>query len=359
MSVSLDPHQFLFFNRPLTQLVKRTLLLTNYNTQPVAFKVKTTAPKLYCVRPNSGRIEPNGQVEVQVLLQPMKEEPPLNAKCKDKFLVQSTIIMPEKEHVDLHDIWGIVEAEGMRIHQQKLKVAYLPPGATAEDYDEANKSGMTGIDDESRYRTFRGNPNASGFNASHMGQETTRPPLPTSIIPQPAPVQRTPSPPVEYTNAREATPDIVYPAPQHQQQQQYQRETPRPPVVHTMPEPAPQPQPQPHFQHQSQHQPAPPPAPRSDPALEKNFAELSAQYAEAIAEITRLRAALADQAAAADKLRRRSVKAMSDDGSATYTDGATDDGTFVDQGQFQPEGVPLPIVVGIALAVFGTTYLFF
>lgn len=50
---------------PLTQLVKRSLQVSNPNQQPVAFKVKTTAPKQYCVRPNSGRIEPGETVEVQ------------------------------------------------------------------------------------------------------------------------------------------------------------------------------------------------------------------------------------------------------------------------------------------------------
>ena len=50
---------------PLTQLVKRSLQVSNPNNQPVAFKVKTTAPKQYCVRPNSGRIEPGEKVEVQ------------------------------------------------------------------------------------------------------------------------------------------------------------------------------------------------------------------------------------------------------------------------------------------------------
>lgn len=38
------------------------------------------------------------------MLQPMKDEPPLSAKCKDKFLIQSTIITPEKETKDLQDI---------------------------------------------------------------------------------------------------------------------------------------------------------------------------------------------------------------------------------------------------------------
>lgn len=50
---------------PLTQLVRRSLQVSNPNQQPVAFKVKTTAPKQYCVRPNSGRIEPGETVEVQ------------------------------------------------------------------------------------------------------------------------------------------------------------------------------------------------------------------------------------------------------------------------------------------------------
>ena len=38
------------------------------------------------------------------MLQALKEEPPLNTKCKDKFLIQSTIITPEKETMTLHDI---------------------------------------------------------------------------------------------------------------------------------------------------------------------------------------------------------------------------------------------------------------
>ena len=39
-----------------------------------------------------------------VMLQAMKDEPPLAAKCKDKFLIQSTTITPEKETLSLADI---------------------------------------------------------------------------------------------------------------------------------------------------------------------------------------------------------------------------------------------------------------
>ena len=38
------------------------------------------------------------------MLQAMKEDLPLGTKCKDKFLIQSTIITPEKESMPLQDI---------------------------------------------------------------------------------------------------------------------------------------------------------------------------------------------------------------------------------------------------------------
>jgi hypothetical protein len=38
------------------------------------------------------------------MLQAMKEEPPLAVKCRDKFLIQSTTITPEKETLSLSDI---------------------------------------------------------------------------------------------------------------------------------------------------------------------------------------------------------------------------------------------------------------
>lgn len=38
------------------------------------------------------------------MLQAMKEEPPLAAKCRDKFLIQSTIINWEKRTMTLQEI---------------------------------------------------------------------------------------------------------------------------------------------------------------------------------------------------------------------------------------------------------------
>lgn len=47
-----------------TEVVTANLKLTNPSEKKVCFKVKTTAPKRYCVRPNSGFVEAGGVVEV-------------------------------------------------------------------------------------------------------------------------------------------------------------------------------------------------------------------------------------------------------------------------------------------------------
>ncbi|KAI0554569.1 PapD-like protein [Xylaria curta] len=124
MSVEIDPQE-LGFHRPFTVEVLENLKIRNPGTQPVAFKVKTTAPKQYCVRPNSGRVEPNREVEVQVILQAMKQEPPSGTKCRDKFLVQSVAITPEKDFANLASIWDTIDKS--LVQEKKIRVAFLEP----------------------------------------------------------------------------------------------------------------------------------------------------------------------------------------------------------------------------------------
>ncbi|ONK59044.1 uncharacterized protein A4U43_C08F2390 [Asparagus officinalis] len=64
--------------------------LTNKTDQYVAFKVKTTNPKKYCVRPNAGIVLPGSTCDVTVTMQAQKEAP-LDMQCKDKFLLQSVV----------------------------------------------------------------------------------------------------------------------------------------------------------------------------------------------------------------------------------------------------------------------------
>ncbi|KAH8825377.1 PapD-like protein [Flagelloscypha sp. PMI_526] len=329
MSVSLNPSSSLGFPRPLTRLVKRDLAISNHNAQPVAFKVKTTAPKLYCVRPNSGRVEPGDTVVVSVMLQALKEEPPLGAKCKDKFLIQSTTITPDKDLLGLTELWASPDTEG-KISQQKLRVIYqAAEGQTLEEEDESqvNMSSIMSTND-GRYDTVRQAPT----NGSH---DTSIPEFNE---------QRSASP--EYTPAVVDEPTAAAPAAQ-----------PAPPAVNVMPPPMPE---ETHAIPARFAAAAPvvsPPAPVTAPApaLVQPNIELQQKLSEASAEIGRLRELLAKvpPTDAQPELRRR-TKALSDDGSVADTDV----GTIVEE-IVQPEGVPLQVVVIIALGVFITTYLFF
>ncbi|KAH9065273.1 VAMP-associated protein [Lactarius vividus] len=338
MSVTLQPSNSLGFNRPLTQNVKRSLNITNPNADPISFKIKTTAPKLYCVRPNSGKVEPGQTVEVQVMLQAMKEEPPLNAKCKDKFLIQTMMIPSEKAALPLHDLWNTPEGEEPgKVHSQKVKVNYLPPeGHPLEEEDELphRTSMMSGIapDDAHLFGTVReprGRPSTYGPPGDQI-----------SVIQEPsrhAIVER-PATPLDYSG---------------QQDEPSREESTGGVGVINVNVHSPQPPP-----------PAPAPVAAPAPPSEPN-PEFLAKYKDAQAEIQRLRSLLAavpDPSSVASsgtsptelRERHRSKGPRSDDG--TVVDSEV---TYVSDASLQAEGVPLQIVVIIASLVFITTYLFF
>lgn len=125
MSVDIEPFE-LSFRRPFTTEVSQTLTLKNTNPTPVAFKVKTTAPKQYCVRPNAGRIEAGQSFDVSVLLQAMKQDPPPDAKCRDKFLVQSAPITADKEFASVANV--LETTEKAHLVERKIRVNWLAAG---------------------------------------------------------------------------------------------------------------------------------------------------------------------------------------------------------------------------------------
>ncbi|RLM01241.1 hypothetical protein CFD26_108752 [Aspergillus turcosus] len=136
MSILLEPPE-LGFKRPFDREVCEILHLSNNNPEPVVFKVKTTAPKHYCVRPNSGRIEPGKNVDVHVLLQAMKEEPAPDAKCKDKFLVQTVAVTGDMEFSNVSSIFE--KASKSSIQERKIRVNWLPAESSdAEQGKETN-----------------------------------------------------------------------------------------------------------------------------------------------------------------------------------------------------------------------------
>uniref|UniRef100_A0A8D8XY64 Vesicle-associated membrane protein-associated protein A n=1 Tax=Cacopsylla melanoneura TaxID=428564 RepID=A0A8D8XY64_9HEMI len=123
----IDPPTDLKFKGPFTKPVSSYLKLTNPNDHRVCFKIKTTAPRRYCVRPNSGFIDPKSSVEIAVTLQPFSYD--INEKNKHKFMVQS-ISAPDDE-VNVEALWK--EVDPCSIMEYKLRCVFENPVENSQE----------------------------------------------------------------------------------------------------------------------------------------------------------------------------------------------------------------------------------
>ncbi|XP_061652957.1 VAMP (vesicle-associated membrane protein)-associated protein A, like [Phyllopteryx taeniolatus] len=117
----LEPPADLKFKGPFTDVVTTNLKLKNPSDRRVCFKVKTTAPRRYCVRPNSGVIEAGAAVNISVMLQPFDYDP--NEKSKHKFMVQ-TIFAPSNVS-DMDSLWK--DAKPDDLMDSKLRCVFELP----------------------------------------------------------------------------------------------------------------------------------------------------------------------------------------------------------------------------------------
>ncbi|KAM7491165.1 hypothetical protein LguiA_034086 [Lonicera macranthoides] len=114
------------------------LKVANNTEDHVAFKVKTTSPKKYFVRPNTGVIQPRASCVIRVTLQAQQEYPP-DMQCKDKFLLQSTTVSPNIDVDELpQDTFN--KDSGRTLEECKLRVLYVSPHSTSGISDESFKA---------------------------------------------------------------------------------------------------------------------------------------------------------------------------------------------------------------------------
>ncbi|XP_019365734.1 PREDICTED: vesicle-associated membrane protein-associated protein B/C isoform X2 [Gavialis gangeticus] len=132
--LSLDPQHELRFKGPFTDVVTTNLKLGNPTDRNVCFKVKTTAPRRYCVRPNSGIIDAGTSINVSVMLQPFDYDP--NEKSKHKFMVQSMFAPADTS--DMEAVWK--EAKPEELMDSKLRCVFELPAENDKPHDvEINK----------------------------------------------------------------------------------------------------------------------------------------------------------------------------------------------------------------------------
>ncbi|KAL6911941.1 hypothetical protein ACP4OV_000746 [Aristida adscensionis] len=135
--------------------------LVNKTDQHVAFKVKTTNPRKYSVRPASGVVMPRGSCGITVTMQAPKEIPP-DYHCKDKFLVQSIKVQGGTVPKDIvPDMFS--KAPGRVVEEFKLRVVYVPanPPSPVPEEGEEDES----LDSDVDYEVEK--PSTSGAASRH------------------------------------------------------------------------------------------------------------------------------------------------------------------------------------------------
>ncbi|KAJ0961852.1 hypothetical protein J5N97_029680 [Dioscorea zingiberensis] len=115
------------------------LKVVNNTEHHVAFKVKTTSPRKYFVRPNTSVVQPWDSCTITVTLQAQTEYPP-DMRCNDKFLLQSTKVPPITDVDELQP--DTFNKEGDKVIEElKLKVIYKVP--TQLNDGNSEETGLT------------------------------------------------------------------------------------------------------------------------------------------------------------------------------------------------------------------------
>ncbi|KAF9600495.1 hypothetical protein IFM89_009944 [Coptis chinensis] len=144
--LSIEPQE-LKFPFELKKQISCSLQVLNKTDDYVAFKVKTTNPKKYCVRPNTGVVLPRSTCDVVVTMQAQREAPP-DLQCKDKFLLQSVTATPGATAKDINPEMKWVfdqfnKESGNLIEECKLRVVYVAPPQPPSPVSEGSEEGSS------------------------------------------------------------------------------------------------------------------------------------------------------------------------------------------------------------------------
>lgn len=120
--LDIQPRELKFTFEPKKQS-SCAIQLVNMSDQYVAFKVKTTSPKKYCVRPNTGIVKPKSKCDFTVTMQAQRSA---DLQCKDKFLVQSTVVPFGTTDNDITS-GMFAKDSGRYIEDNKLRVVLITP----------------------------------------------------------------------------------------------------------------------------------------------------------------------------------------------------------------------------------------
>lgn len=172
--LNLNPGNELSFEGPFTEVVTTQLVLGNPTDDVVYFKVKTTAPRYYCVRPNSGTIGARGSAKISVMLQPVDQPSTLEKdRTRHKFMIQSAIAANEDTPVD--EFWKTVNPAD--VMDSKLKVVFTNLNSTENGGGGAGAELSANSPDVTRYADTHSSHQPKEPPPAYKAQESAQQPV--------------------------------------------------------------------------------------------------------------------------------------------------------------------------------------
>lgn len=113
------PQNSIAFTKSGTELVGNVEIY-NIDARPVTYKIKTTAPEKFRVRPSTGVLSPGANITINVVLLQSQQ---MNTLNREKFLVMCMSLgndMSTASH-DLAELWKNTSANSASVEQHRLK----------------------------------------------------------------------------------------------------------------------------------------------------------------------------------------------------------------------------------------------
>ncbi|KAL6734279.1 hypothetical protein Aduo_004837 [Ancylostoma duodenale] len=121
--IYLNPKSVTFFHSPKKQIA--SLTITNYSSETIIFKMKSTRPPVYRMNPVYGIVEPRKEVDVRLTCKGMVEkQPPQN----DRFTVAIAVAPPVTEVHSARKLWEIHKAKNPsanEINKKRIHIEFL------------------------------------------------------------------------------------------------------------------------------------------------------------------------------------------------------------------------------------------
>ncbi|EYB85928.1 hypothetical protein Y032_0288g1481 [Ancylostoma ceylanicum] len=114
--IYLSPKSITFLHSPQKQIA--SLTITNYSSETIIFKMKSTRPKVYRMNPVYGIVEPRKEVDIRLTCKGLIEsQPPQN----ERFTIVIAIAPPVNEVQSARKLWEIHKAKDPNAHETNKK----------------------------------------------------------------------------------------------------------------------------------------------------------------------------------------------------------------------------------------------